>query len=130
MGDAKRGKTAQRADAITAHHLVEARLIVGEMHTIILFMPQVKYAGRKAAVLALDARVDEADGEIGILQSPAVVARVKPIDAVEIGACDRKIAGARTFPALRLRFAQGPERQGRRGGGAGKGPGGRGATAG
>src|ERR1044072_1163937 len=115
MDDAKRGKPAHRAHAAGAHYRVEPRSIGGQSRAVAFRVPEVEHAGRKTSVLALDAGMDEPDREIGILQPPAVVARIEPVDAVEIGACDREIACARALPALRFGLAQRPERKIQRG---------------
>src|SRR4051812_21714278 len=110
------GQAAQCADPVAAQHLIEPRLIVGQLGAVVFGMPEMKNAGRKASVLAPHAGMDEADGEIGILQAPAVETGIEAVDANEVTARDREIAGPRAFPAPRLRLAQHPERQAQCGG--------------
>ena len=93
-----------RSDLINASSL---RLVDGKARTVGLRMPQMEHAGREAAVLAMHARADHADDDIGILQSPAGKGGVETIDPIEICAEEREVAAARALPrgSRRLRSA-------------------------
>ena len=55
--------------------------------------------------------MQQAHDDVGILLAPAAVVGVEAVDAVEIGAPDREIAGARAAPGASAQPAQRPERQ-------------------
>src|SRR5690348_5746446 len=93
--DRREGReAAQRTDAVAAHHVIEAGLIAGEAGPIIVAMPEVKHAGRETPVLAPHARMDQPDRQIGILEPPAIEARIEPVDTLEVAPRHCKIAGA------------------------------------
>ena len=74
-------------------------------------MPQVQHARRIGAVLAADASVQEPHQQIGVLLAPAAEACIEAVDAIEVGAPDREIAGARALPGPWPELAQRTERQ-------------------
>src|SRR2546421_4642891 len=74
-------------------------------------MPKMQHAGRKCPILAAHAGMQESDQQIGILQTPAAEYAVESIDAIEVAAPDRQIAGARALPIPAAQLAQWAERQ-------------------
>src|SRR5262249_10468729 len=74
-------------------------------------MPQVQDGGRMISVLAAEARTQEPDQEIRILQAPACVARFEPVHAIKVVPPDREIARARPAPRVRPQLAQRAKRQ-------------------
>src|SRR5512135_2974642 len=74
-------------------------------------MPQMQDAGCEHAVLAAHAGMQQPHDKVGILLAPAVVVGIETIDAIEIGAPDRKIAGTRAAPRPLPKPSQRPERQ-------------------
>src|ERR1700688_1889933 len=99
-----------RAYAAAGDDLGELALVLRQTRTIGLHMPKMQYADREHAVLAADTGTQQAYQEIGILFAPAAVIGVEAVDPIEVGAPDRKIAGARAAPGLLSEPAQGPER--------------------
>src|SRR6202034_1425453 len=91
----ERRQALQSAHATAADHRVKLCLIGVELRTIVLRVPQMQHAGRKPAVLAPHAGVEEAHHEVGILQTPTRIAAIESVDMIEIAAGDRKIAGLR-----------------------------------
>ena len=85
--------------------------ILRQPRAVGLGVPQMQHAGRKHAVLAPHAGVQQARDEIGIFFAPAAVVGVEAVDPIEVGAPDRKIAGARALPGVLPEPAQRPERQ-------------------
>ncbi len=73
-------------------------------------MPQMQHAGREPAVLAPHAGVKETHHEIGILETPAGIAAIEAVDAVEVASRHREIAGLRAFPVVAVELAQRPKR--------------------
>src|SRR5882724_11756353 len=74
-------------------------------------MPQVQNTGSKVPVLAPNAGAQQSNQEIGILQAPAIVRRIKAIHSIQVATPDGKIAGARTPPSMGSQLAQPAERQ-------------------
>src|SRR5262245_47493731 len=68
-------------------------------------MPEMEYAGREAAVLAVDARAQQADQEIGILKAPPDIVAVEAVHAIQIRAPDREVARSCAPPILWTDFA-------------------------
>ena len=64
------------------------------------------YRGGEARALVSHVRVQQADREIGILESPSGVGFVEPVDTQQIRAPRREIAGFDAFPPLRRGFAE------------------------
>ena len=64
-------------------------------------MPQVQHRSGKCSVLATNAGMQQPDQQIGILLAPAAEGGVEAVDALEIGAPYREVAGSGTFPGLR-----------------------------
>src|SRR5215468_10925990 len=109
--DRRKGReAAQRANTVAAHDIIEPRLIAGKAGAVIVAMPEVKHAGRETSVLAPHAGMDETDREVGVLEPPAIEARVEPVHALEVAPRDRQVAGARALPARRRGLAQRTER--------------------
>src|SRR5690242_15147237 len=102
----KRGKAAQGRDAGAADGFVQALAIGRQLRAIVPWMPKVKNAGGKSPILAAYAGAHQTNGQIGILIAPADKAVVEAIDAVEIAARHREVAGLRAAPAFFLQLAQ------------------------
>src|SRR5262249_7649295 len=60
---------------------------------------------------ATQAAMQQSDQQVGILAAPTAEASIESVDPLEIGAPNRKIAGARPPPLTRPQLAQRPERQ-------------------
>src|SRR5581483_10898071 len=103
-------EAAQRANAVAAYHVVEPRLILRKAAAVALAMPEMEHAGREAPVLAPHPGVDQPDCKVGILKAPAIEARIKAVDTIEVTPRVAKIACARPLPAPRPGFAQPAER--------------------
>jgi hypothetical protein len=100
-GFAQRRQSALRAYAVALQHRIEPRVIRSQLRAIDLRVPEVDDAGRKATVLATQATTQQSDQQVGILAAPTAEASIEPVDALEIGAPNRKIAGASAPPLVR-----------------------------
>src|SRR4051794_21894993 len=90
---------------------VQPRAVRRQRRAILRRVPQMQHAGRKRAVLASNTGMQEPDQQIRILQAPAAERAVKSVDAIEVAAPDREIAGARALPSSAAQLAQRAERQ-------------------
>ena len=91
-------KALPRLYAVASHDVLEATLVLLQTRTIGHGVPKMQHAGGEPAVLASDARVNETHHKVGILQTPTGVSAIETVDAIQIRACDRKIAGLRIPP--------------------------------
>src|SRR5258706_12785797 len=104
--DAQRG-----AHAIGTQQLVEALLVLGELASIALAVPEVEHGRGEAGGLLAHAGAIEADHEVGILESPARERLVQSGHAPEILAPHGHVAGLHALPSLRHVPAKPPVRQ-------------------
>src|SRR5438046_2383796 len=104
-------QSALRARASAVQDGIEPCVVGGQARTIRARVPQVDDAGGEASILATQPAAQQANEQVGILPAPAVEAGIEAVDALEVGAPDRKIAGARAAPPPRLEPAQRSERE-------------------
>src|SRR5579885_3297443 len=100
-----------RQDALRGHDRAQSRLVLRVAGSVAGLVPQVQDAGGEASVLAPDAGSDESHDEVAVLQAPASVGAVEPIDPTEIMGESREIAGPGAPPVLRPGEPPGTVRQ-------------------
>src|SRR5262249_19235741 len=98
---AQRRQAAPRAHTVALQHFIKPRVIRGKLCTIDLRVPEVDDPSREATILATQAAMQQPDQQVGILAAPTAEASIEPVDPLEIGAPNRKIAGACPAPLAR-----------------------------
>ena len=69
-------------------------------------MPQVQDRRGKAGTFAARSRMEQADGQIGILQPPTRIGLVKTIDPMKVFPPGGEIAGHYPLPTMSRKLAQ------------------------
>src|SRR5207302_10272212 len=69
-------------------------------------MPQMQHAGCEVSILAAEPRMQEADQQIGIFETPAAESCVEAVHPIEIAPPDREIARTRPPPRARSQLPQ------------------------
>src|SRR5262249_40383276 len=100
-GFAQCRQSALRAYTVAVQHGIKPRVIRSQLRAVDLRVPEGGDAGREATVLATQATTQESNQQVGILPAPTAEASIEPVDTIEIGAPNRKIAGARAAPLAR-----------------------------
>src|SRR5262249_44042235 len=100
-GFAQRRQSALRAYAVALQHRNEPRVIRSELRAIVWGWQGGDERGHKATVLAAQPTTQKADQRVEIPAPPTAEESINPVDAPEIGAQNRKLAGASPPPLVR-----------------------------
>src|SRR5262249_12741142 len=100
-GFAQRRQSTLRAYTIAVQHGIKPRVIRSQLRAGDLRVPEVDDAGRGATVLATQPKTQKGDRRVEPRAAPAAEASIDPAAALERGAQNRKIAGARPPPLAR-----------------------------
>src|ERR1035437_1871701 len=91
-------QAALRAAPVAGDDFGELAFILGQRRTIEFGMPEMDDAGRKGAILAAHAGMQQPHDDVGILLAPAAKVGVESVDAIEIGSPNSQIARPRAAP--------------------------------
>src|SRR5262249_5512941 len=112
----QRRQTLPRANPIARSNPGKLPLILRQLRSVGVFVPQMKHSGRKRTILAPDAGMKQANDDIRILFAPSAVVCIKAVDTVEVRPPDGEIARTRALPNPLADAAQRSKREVQQGG--------------